>query len=62
MKHRALPVLSALLLLGSGVSIKAGNNVICAVGAGGAPSGNLNEQCAMAALEKITVNKRGIKQ
>jgi uncharacterized protein GlcG (DUF336 family) len=41
------------LLLGGGVPIKAGNDVIGAVGIGGAPSGLLDEQCAMAALDKV---------
>ncbi len=41
------------LLLGGGVPIKVGNEVIGAVGVGGAPGGNLDEQCAMVALEKV---------
>ncbi len=41
------------LLLGGGVPVKVGNEVIGAVGIGGAPAGNLDEQCAMAALEKV---------
>ena len=41
------------LLLGGGVPVKAGNEVIGAVGVGGAPGGNLDEQCAMAAIDKI---------
>lgn len=41
------------LLLGGGVPVKAGNEVIGAVGVGGAPGGNLDDQCANAALEKI---------
>ena len=41
------------LLLGGGVPIKAGNDVIGAVGVGGAPGGHLDEQCAMAALDKV---------
>jgi uncharacterized protein GlcG (DUF336 family) len=41
------------LLLGGGVPVKAGNEVIGAVGVGGAPGGNLDEQCAMAALDKV---------
>ena len=41
------------LLLGGGVPVKAGNEVIGAVGVGGAPGGHLDEQCAMAALEKV---------
>ncbi len=41
------------LLLGGGVPIKAGNEVIGAIGVGGAPGGNLDEQCAIAALDKV---------
>ncbi|MEJ8809653.1 heme-binding protein [Variovorax ureilyticus] len=41
------------LLLGGGVPIKSGNEVIGAVGVGGAPGGHLDEQCANAALEKV---------
>ena len=40
------------LLLGGGVPVKVGNEVIGAIGIGGAPGGHLDEQCAMAALEK----------
>ena len=41
------------LLLGGGVPVKVGNDVIGAVGIGGAPAGNLDEQCAIAALDKV---------
>jgi uncharacterized protein GlcG (DUF336 family) len=41
------------LLLGGGVPIKVGNEVIGAVGIGGAPGGHLDEQCANAALDKV---------
>ena len=41
------------LLLGGGVPVKAGNDVIGAVGVGGAPGGHLDEQCALAALDKV---------
>lgn len=41
------------LLLGGGVPLKVGNEVIGAVGVGGAPGGNLDEQCALVAIEKI---------
>jgi uncharacterized protein GlcG (DUF336 family) len=41
------------LLLGGGVPVRAGGEVIGAVGIGGAPSGQLDEQCALAALEKV---------
>ena len=41
------------LLLGGGVPVKVGNDVIGAVGVGGAPAGQLDEQCAVAALDKV---------
>ncbi|MEO7762470.1 MAG: heme-binding protein [Casimicrobiaceae bacterium] len=41
------------LLLGGGVPVKVGNEVIGAVGIGGAPSGNLDEACAVTALDKV---------
>ena len=41
------------LLLGGGVPVKVGSEVIGAVGVAGAPGGHLDEQCAIAALDKI---------
>lgn len=41
------------LLLGGGVPIRAGNDVIGAVGVGGAPGGHLDEQCALAGIDKV---------
>ena len=41
------------LLLGGGVPIKVVNEVIGAVGVGGAPGGHLDEQCALVALDKV---------
>jgi uncharacterized protein GlcG (DUF336 family) len=41
------------LLLGGGVPVKVGNEVIGAVGIGGAPGGHLDEQCAMSALDQV---------
>ena len=41
------------LLLGGGVPVKVGNEVIGAVGVAGAPGGHLDEQCAVAALDKV---------
>ena len=48
-----LVYLPGFLLLGGGVPIKVGNEVIGAVGVGGAPGGHLDEQCALAALDKV---------
>ena len=45
--------LPGFLLLGGGVPIRAGNDVIGAVGVGGAPGGHLDEQCAVSAIEKV---------
>lgn len=41
------------LLLGGGVPVKVGNDVIGAVGVAGAPGGHLDEQCAMAAIASV---------
>jgi uncharacterized protein GlcG (DUF336 family) len=41
------------LLLGGGVPVRVGNDVIGAVGVGGAPGGHLDEQCAVAGLDKV---------
>ena len=41
------------LLLGGGVPVKVSNEVIGAVGVGGAPAGNLDEQCALAAIDHV---------
>ena len=45
--------LPGFLLLGGGVPVKIGNDTIGAVGVGGAPGGHLDEQCAVAAIEKV---------
>ena len=41
------------LLLGGGLPVKAGNEVIGAVGIGGAPGGHLDDQCAQTALGQV---------
>lgn len=41
------------LLLGGGVPVRAGEEVVGAVGVGGAPGGHLDEQCAVAALDQV---------
>jgi uncharacterized protein GlcG (DUF336 family) len=48
-----LVYMPGFLLLGGGVPVRVGTEVIGAVGIGGAPSGQLDEQCALAALEKV---------
>jgi uncharacterized protein GlcG (DUF336 family) len=42
-----------LLILGGGMPIRAGDEVIGAIGIGGAPGGHLDDQCAEAAIAKI---------
>ncbi len=42
-----------LLFLAGGLPIKIGNETIGAIGVGGAPGGNLDEQCAATALEQL---------
>ncbi|EAA2596648.1 heme-binding protein [Salmonella enterica subsp. enterica] len=44
--------ISGFLLLAGGVPIKSGDDVIGAIGVGGAPVGNLDESCALEAIEK----------
>lgn len=41
------------IMLAGGVPIRAGNEVIGAIGVGGAPGGNLDEACANAGIDKI---------
>ncbi|BBS12292.1 heme-binding protein [Klebsiella aerogenes] len=41
------------LLLAGGVPVKMGNQVIGAVGVGGAPGGNFDEACAIAGLQSV---------
>ena len=48
-----LGAIPGYLLLGGGVPVRVGNEVIGAVGVGGAPGGHLDEQCAVAALDKV---------
>lgn len=42
-----------LLLLGGGIVIKVGDEVVGAIGAAGAPGADLDDACAKAGLEKI---------
>lgn len=50
---RHLSDISGFLLLACGVPVKSGDNVIGSIGVGGAPGGNLDESCALEAIEKI---------
>ena len=48
-----LVYIPGFLLVGGGVPVKVGSEVIGAVGVGGAPGGHLDEQCAIAGLDKV---------
>jgi len=45
--------IDGFLLLGGGMPVRAGNDVIGAIGVGGAPGGHLDDQCAQAAIDRI---------
>lgn len=48
-----LSLIPGYLLLGGGVPVKVGNEVIGAVGVGGAPAGSIDEECALAGIAKV---------
>lgn len=48
-----LPTIPGFLVLGGGVPIRAGEEVVGAIGVGGAPSGLIDEECANAAIARI---------
>jgi uncharacterized protein GlcG (DUF336 family) len=48
-----LPFIPGFLPLGGGVPIRAGDDVVGAIGVGGAPSGLVDEECANAAIARI---------
>lgn len=48
-----LPMIDGFLILGGGLPIRAGDEVIGAIGIGGAPGGHLDDQCAEAGIAKI---------
>jgi uncharacterized protein GlcG (DUF336 family) len=58
-RSKTVPVLANLfklphlLLLGGGIVIKLGDEVVGAIGAAGAPGGDLDDSCARAGLDKI---------
>jgi uncharacterized protein GlcG (DUF336 family) len=55
---RNLTMIEGFLLLGGGVPVKVGDEVIGAVGVGGAPGGHLDEECANAGIEKVKAKLR----
>lgn len=46
-------MIPGFLLLGGGVPVKVGEEVIGAVGVGGAPGGHLDEKCALAGIASV---------
>ncbi|AOI89434.1 heme-binding protein [Burkholderia pseudomultivorans] len=48
-----MAAIDGFLVLGGGVPIKAGNEVIGAVGVGGAPGGHLDEACALQGIARV---------
>jgi len=48
-----LSMIDGFLILGGGMPIRAGDEVIGAIGVGGAPGGQLDDQCAAAGIDKI---------
>lgn len=49
----ALAKLPHVMFFGGGVAVKIGDEVVGAIGASGAPGGNLDDGCAHAGLQKI---------
>lgn len=48
-----LPMIDGFLVLGGGMPIRVGNEVIGAIGVGGAPGGHLDDQCAESGINTI---------
>jgi uncharacterized protein GlcG (DUF336 family) len=48
-----LSAIPGLVFLTGGIAIKSGDEIVAAIGVGGAPGGNLDEVCAKAGLDKI---------
>ncbi|KUM24798.1 hypothetical protein AU467_29230 [Mesorhizobium loti] len=48
-----LVAIDDFLILAGGVPVKIGNETIGAIGVGGAPGGNLDEACALAAIKEV---------
>ncbi len=55
---RHLASINGFLLLGGGLPIRAGEEVIGAVGVGGAPGGHIDEECAKTALDAVAAKLR----
>jgi uncharacterized protein GlcG (DUF336 family) len=50
---QALTTLPGVIAIGGGLPIKAGNDILGAVGVSGAPKAELDEACAKAGLDKV---------
>ena len=50
--------IEGFLLLGGGVPVRVGEETIGAVGVGGAPTGQIDEECARAGIEKVGAKLR----
>lgn len=48
-----LPDIEGFLIVGGGIPIRAGEEVVGAIGVGGAPGGHLDDQCAEAGIARI---------
>lgn len=48
-----LPDIEGFLVVGGGIPIRAGDEVVGAIGVGGAPGGHLDDQCAEAGIARI---------
>lgn len=48
-----LPDIEGFLVVGGGLPIRAGDEVVGAIGVGGAPGGHLDDQCAEAGITRI---------
>lgn len=48
-----LPDIEGFLVVGGGLPIRAGEEVVGAIGVGGAPGGHLDDQCAEAGISRI---------
>jgi uncharacterized protein GlcG (DUF336 family) len=48
-----LPDIEGFLVVGGGLPIRAGEEVVGAIGVGGAPGGHLDDQCAEAGIARI---------
>ena len=51
--QKNLGQIPGFLLLGGGLPMRAGDEVIGAIGVGGAPAGAIDEDCAKTAIEKV---------